>query len=228
MRQFVNTNLVRRNDYFGRGLIIFGLILVLGGFLYSFEEPDAFVELSAVLVVGIVLSQAGLMLFSRWGSKPRDFEILGSELRGFSDHHLLIHFALNAKHIFLCPGGVFNLIPIRHDGDVRAEDRDLIIKTLPQGLLKRSRTLRLASIQSAARKEAERLARSVANVVESDAPVNVTSIFVFLASEVTIRDDIENPRVVHLKQLKAELRKSCKAKGKFTTDQIDKIVDHIS
>lgn len=228
MRQFVNTSLVRRNDYFGRGLIISGLVLVLGGFLYSFKEPDAFVELSAVLVVGIVLSQAGLMLFSRWGSKPRDFEILGSELRGFSDHHLLIHFALNAKHIFLCPGGVFTLVPVRHEGDVREQDGDLIIKTRPQGLFKRSRTLRIKSIQSAARKEAERLAQSVAKVVESDAPVAVASIFVFLASDVTISDGIENHQIVHLKQLKGELRKSCKAKGRFTTNQIDKIVDHIS
>ena len=228
MRQFVNTSLVRRNDYLGRGLIILGLLLFLGGFLYSFKEPDAFVGLSVVLIVGIMLSQSGLMIFSRWGSKPRDFEIFGSELRGFSDHHLLIHFALKAKHIFLCPGGVFNLIPIRHEGDVRAQDGDLIIKTRPQGVFKRSRTLRIKSVQSAARREANRLARSVARVIESDDPITVASICVFLASEVTILDNNENLRVVHLKQLKSELRKSCKTKGRFATDQIDKIVDHIS
>jgi hypothetical protein len=228
MRQFVNTTLVKRNDYFGRGLIFIGLTFVVGGFLYSFEDPDAFVELSIVLVAGVVLSQAGLMIYSRWGNKPRDYEVFGSELRGFSDHHLLIHYALDANHAFVCPGGIYNFIPVRDPGEVTIQDGSPVITTPPEGLFKRSKRIKLSRRASAGYKEAARHSKKVGQVLEVQDPITVQPIMVFLADNVTLADDIDHPLAVHIKQLKGVLKKLCKSDRALTHEQIDSLVEHIT
>lgn len=227
MRQFVNTALVKRNDYFGRGMIILGLSFVIGGFLYSFEDPDAFVVLSVVLVAGVILSQVGLMIYSRWGSKPRDYEILGSVLKGFSDHHILVHYTLNARHTFVCSGGISNLIPIRDPGEVSSQNGAPMITSPPEGLLKRSKRIKLSRQAAAARKESDRLSTRIGQVLDLDQKVNVEPILVFLADDVTIVGDFEAPRAVHLKQLKGVLKNMCKSRRVFTDEQIDSLVDYI-
>jgi hypothetical protein len=228
MRQFVNTTLVKRNDYFGRGLIFLGLTFVVGGFLYSFEDPDAIVELSIVLVAGVILSQAGLMIYSRWGNKPRDYELFGSELKGFSDHHLLVHYALDGKHTFICPGGIFNLIPVRDSGEVTLQDGTPLITTPQEGLFKRSKRIKLSRRISAGDKEATRLAKKVGQVLESADALPVKPILVFLGEGVTLVDDIDNPIAVHLKQLKGELKKLCKSDRILTDEQIEKLIEYIT
>lgn len=228
MRQFVNTSLVKRNDYFGRGLIFLGLTFVIGGFLYSFEDPDAFLELSIVLVAGVILSQAGLMIYSRWGNRPRDYEVLGSELRGFSDHHLLVHYALDARHAFICPSGIYTLSPVRDPGEVTMREGSPVITTPPAGLLKRSKRINLSRQVSAAHKEAERISAKILSILDATEPVPVQPILVFLADDVTLADDVERPLAVHLKQLKGELKKQCKTGRALSDDQIESLVEHIT
>jgi hypothetical protein len=228
MRQFVNTTLVKRNDYFGRGLIFLGLIFVIGGFLYSFVDPDAFFELSIVLVIGVIMSQAGLMIYSRWGNKPRDYEVLGLELRGFSDHDLLVHYALDAKHVFVCTGGLFNLIPVREPGVVTLHNDAPMITTPPEGLFRRSKRIKLNRRSSAGYKEAKRLTSKVEQVLEAHDPIPADPIMVFLAEDVTLADEFVNPKAVHLKQLKGLLKKMCKAERVLTEAQIDSLVEHIT
>ena len=168
------------------------------------------------------------MIYSRWGNKPRDYEILGSELRGFSDHHLLIHYALGAHHAFVCPGGIFNLVPVRDQGEVALQAGDPVITTPSEGLLKRSKRIDLSRRASAGHKEAAKISQKVGQVLDDSGPIEVRPILVFLADDITLVDNLERPLGVHLKQLKGELKKLCKAGRVLTNEQIDILVETIT
>lgn len=228
MRQFVNTSLVKRNDFFGRGLIIFGLVLVIGSFFYSFENQDAILELGVVVVAGFIFSQVGLRVFAKWGDKPRNFEVLGAELRGFSDHHLLIHYALSAEHAFVCTGGVFPLIPIRNEGEVSAEDGILRISTPARNFFQRGRNLSLKRLQSKAAREAARVSSKLSTLLSIEGQLMVEPIFVFLHDNVRLAENIDDPVAVHVKQLKGLLKRLCKSDRILTLEQIDQIIETIT
>ena len=205
MQQYINSAKVKRNARIAR-ILSFGGLAVMGlGLLISFRPPYRTELVLGLFLVGIVASQIGLPMRNRWDRRPRVDEILDGALKGLDRRFAIFHYSLGARHILVCPGGVFAVIPRVENGLISYSDGSWTRTTNKAGLLRRAGTRRLRGIESEIASEVDR-AGSRLNL-----PFAVRPFIVFLhaGAEMDIRESPE--LATHLKKLKSSLRKLPKA-----------------
>ena len=205
MRQYIDSAKVKRNARLARVLSFGGLAVMGLGLLISFRPQYRIDLVLGLFLVGILASQVGLPMRNRWDRRPRIDEILDGALKGLDQRFAIFHYSLGARHVLICPGGVFAVIPRVEDGVIKYSDGSWIRTTTKSGLFRRAGTRRIRGIEREVAAEVDR-ASSQLNL-----PFAVRPLIVFLhaGAEMEVR---ESPEVAtHLKKLKSAVRKLPKA-----------------
>ena len=91
----------------GQYLSLIGMAALLGGLVIAFVNPEQyFVYELAALMVGWLLSQAGVYLSHRYMRSPRMDEVLDKEVRRVAKNGRMYHYLLPAPHVLLTPQGI--------------------------------------------------------------------------------------------------------------------------
>jgi hypothetical protein len=220
MRQHINSAKVKRNARLSRILSFGGLGIMGLGLLISFRPPYRIDLVLGLFLVGILASQIGLPMRNRWDRRPRIDEILDGALKGLDQRFAIFHYSLGARHVLICPGGVFAVIPRVEDGVINYSDGSWTRTTNKGGLFRRGGTRRIRGIDQEAASEVDRAASSL------NLPFAVRPFIVFLhaGAEMEVRESPE--LATHLKKLKSAVRKLPKAQS-LSERQVERLAaDH--
>lgn len=216
MQQYVDSAKVKRNSRISRILSFGGLGIMGLGLLISFRPPYRVDLVLGLFIVGILASQIGLPMRNRWDRQPRIDEVIDSALKGLDQRFAIFHYALGARHVLICPGGVFALIPRLEDGDIEYIDDSWLRTTRRGGLLRRGGTRGIRGIDRESGAEVERATKRL------NLPFAIRPYVVFVHSNAEMK--VRDAPVLHshLKKLKSDIRKLPKAES-LTERQIDQL-----
>ena len=217
MQQYINSAKVKRNARIAR-ILSFGGLAVMGlGLLISFRPPYRVDLVLGLFLVGILASQIGLPMRNRWDRRPRIDEILDGALKGLDQRFAIFHYSLGARHVLVCPGGVFAVIPRVENGLISYSDGSWTRTTNKAGLLRRAGTRRIRGIDGEIASEVDRPSSRL------NLPFAVRPFLLFLPAAPEL-DTRESPELAtHLKKLKSSLRKLPKAQT-LSEQQIKQLV----
>lgn len=116
-----NEKLVKRNARIAQISMLAGLIVLIGGMIISFRNPEQFSLSLLALVIGFALSQVGIYFGNRWGRRPRPDEVLNQALKGLDGRYSLYHYLTPTAHLLVGPAGVWVLFPRNQRGTITYE-----------------------------------------------------------------------------------------------------------
>lgn len=129
MRVETNEDLVNRNKKIATYLFIFSLIVLVLGFFaangdaFGVELLDAslyVVIMPILLLVGLVCTVISVRMTNLWIRQPRPEEAIQAGLKGMSNKSVLYNYLhLPARHVLICPQGVFAMITRFQDGRIQ-------------------------------------------------------------------------------------------------------------
>ncbi len=118
MKVITNERLIKRNARIGQIATFAGLLVLVGGMVITFRNPN-FAALSWVaLLAGFALSQIGLYFGNRWGRHPRPDELLDQGLKGLNDQYSIYHYVTPASHLLVGPSGLWVIMPYHQAGRI--------------------------------------------------------------------------------------------------------------
>ena len=118
MKVITNDKLIKRNGRLGQLATIAGLLILVGGMVVSFLNPNYAGFAWIALFVGFALSQIGLYFGNRWGRHPRPDERLNEGLKGLNEQFSLYHYMTPAAHLIVGPSGLWVLMPYYQQGKI--------------------------------------------------------------------------------------------------------------
>lgn len=117
-----NEKLIARNTQIGRYASGAGLVVLLGGLVFSFlqRENDALYWVPLVtLLIGFLLSNVGIYYANRFVRSPRAHESIANALKGLSnDEYDLYNYYFPAPHVLLAPSGIYTFVTRFQSGEV--------------------------------------------------------------------------------------------------------------
>ncbi len=214
MKIYRNEKLIQRNSRLGSIVTLASLAILGSGLYISFVKPELFNYAVMALLVGFILSQAGIYLTNRWGRKPRIDEILDQALKGLDAKYSLYHYLLPAAHVLIGPAGIWVLNLKHQRGTIRYYKNRWrqkggglfysYLKIFAQEGIGRP-DLELASDVNALEKH---LAKQLPGL---DLPPIQAALVFFNPDVVLQADEAPNP-TLYIRQLKEFIRKQAKAK----------------
>lgn len=205
MQQYIDSAKVKRNARLARILSFGGLGIMGLGLLISFRPSYRIDLVLGLFLIGILGSQIGLPMRNRWDRRPRVDEVLDGALKGLDQRFAIFHYLLGARHVLICPGGVFALIPRVEEGKIEYKDDQWTATTSKGGLLRRAGTRSIRGIERETAAEVDR-ASSHLNL-----PFSVRPYIVFLHTKAEMNAREAPNLSSHLKKLKSSIRRLPKA-----------------
>ena len=124
MRIVTNKKLARRNRkitnymFFGTfGALILGFF-VINASLFTGDTPDTFtlIAQSAILPIAFILTIFSVRMTNLWARVPRPEKAIEDGLKGLSNKSVLYnYYHFPARHVLICPQGVFAITTRWHD-----------------------------------------------------------------------------------------------------------------
>jgi len=224
MKVITNDKLIKRNGRLGQLATIAGLLILVGGMVVSFLNPNYAGFAWIALFVGFALSQIGLYFGNRWGRHPRPDERLNEGLKGLNEQFSLYHYMTPAAHLIVGPSGLWVLMPYYQQGKIIFEKGRW--KQKGGGFMQRY--LRVFAQEGIGRPDVEAPAEASAvnRYIHKKLPdlqvpeANVALVFTSEKAELEV-DGAPIP-TVPLKKLKEVIRKSAKEQP-LSTDLIREI-----
>jgi hypothetical protein len=131
MRIVTNKKLARRNRqltsylFFGTfGALILGFIFINSA-LVTGEEPSNLIILAqaAILPVAFILTIISVRMTNLWAREPRPENAIAEGLKGLSNKSVLYnYYHFPARHVLICPQGVFAIVTRWHDQKFLVKD----------------------------------------------------------------------------------------------------------
>jgi hypothetical protein len=121
LKNIVDDKKVKRGERIGKIATLAGLGILVGGMVLSLLIQDLSVIWLAFgcLLAGLVVSSIGTMNMNRWVRQPRADQALAQGLKGFDNRYRLYNYVLPAPHVLLSPVGLFVVVALGHDGNIR-------------------------------------------------------------------------------------------------------------
>ncbi|MCL5264110.1 MAG: NERD domain-containing protein [Chloroflexi bacterium] len=122
MQVVTNEQFVTNRARIGKIGTLVGLLALLAGFFTSLN-----IELIALsyglLILGLLGFNIGRYNTIRFGSRPRQHEILANSLKGLDQKYILLNYVkgVPASHLLLSPLGIFLIETRVHDGEINCE-----------------------------------------------------------------------------------------------------------
>ncbi len=118
MKVITNERLIKRNARIGQVATVSGLLVLVGGMVISFRNPNYASLAWVALLAGFALSQIGLYFGNRWGRHPRPDERLDEALKALNNQYSIYHYVTPAAHLLVGPSGLWVLIPYHQTGKI--------------------------------------------------------------------------------------------------------------
>ncbi|MDK1044364.1 MAG: hypothetical protein QGM45_01615 [Anaerolineales bacterium] len=205
MRQYIDSAKVKRNARIARILSFGGLASMGLGLVISFQNPNDTRPVLGLFLVGILTSQIGQPMRNRWDRRPRIDELLDGALKGLDQRFAIFHYSLGARHLLICPGGVFALIPRGEAGKIEYNNGNWTRTTSRGSLIRRAGTRSIRGIEREADAEVDRANSRL------DLTFSVRPMFVFIHSNAEMNVHQAPAIASHLKKLKSSIRRLPKA-----------------
>lgn len=212
MRLVTNDPLIQRNASIGKYATIGGLGILVVGLIINFytqNNPSLVVIPYISLLLGFILSNAGMYFSNRYGREPRSDVALSNALKGMDDKYQMYNFYLPGSHFLVSPNGLYSLTPKFQSGVVQWDGKRWKHKNA-NFLLTFFGQEGLANPNSEAAADANAIAKYLAKHVEGNVPP-VQPLIVFYNDNVQIEADSPPIPAVHVKQLKDFMRRVPKA-----------------
>jgi len=226
MRIIKNEKLIVRNGKIGQWLSLAALAVLGIGMYISFAKPEYFTYSIICLVVGFIMTQAGMYMGSRWGKSPRPDEKLDAGLKGLHSEFNMYHYSSPVSHLLVGPSGVWVLLPYHQRGKVSFEKNRWKMKGggFLQGYMRIFGQENLGRPELDAENEVRTLQKFFAkNMDESDMP-EIKPILVFTTDEVELDVGDSPIAAMKMKQLKEFLRQGGKNRA-LSSEQIQMLTD---
>ena len=173
MRQYINQRKVKLYNYLSKVMIIIGLLLLIISLVLSFTRPETMNQLLITVIVGTLISQAGLALFNNWGKQPRIDQIFDGALKGLDNRYALFHYKLGASHALICPAGFYALIPRQDEGEITYSEGKWWEQVRKRSLFRRSGRKRLNRIEDHAKAQARVMQQSIQKALPEITDISV-------------------------------------------------------
>ncbi len=193
MRTVTNKKLARRNRqittylFFGTfGALILGFIFINSSFITG-ETPDNLVILAqaAILPIAFVLTIVSVRMTNLWARVPRPEDAIEEGLKGLSNKSVLYnYYHFPARHVLICPQGVYAIITRWHDQKFAVRDGKFVSRR--HVISRFFSALRFDGVGKPFR-EAEYARGHIADILDDIAPdVEVKPLIVFVDSKAEI------------------------------------------
>ena len=123
MRNQTNTALVKRNKQIAQYLFLFSFAVLIAAFIFNFNfNPQTASSLELILPLlalplGLIATLASVRMTNLWVREPRPENALRDGLKGLSNKSVLFnYYHLPARHVLICPQGVFAITTRYQDG----------------------------------------------------------------------------------------------------------------
>jgi hypothetical protein len=223
MRHYINQALIRRNNLIGKILVWGGLAIVIGSVLISLQSPAVLNPYVLGGFLGVIATQIGTLLTNRWGRSPRLDEVIGNALKGMDERFVLFSYILRVDHALISPAGTFVLIPRPEDGAIGYQDGNWFQDRPKRGLLRRGGRRAITGFERQARTDSAKLERKLAKHLSDESIPDVQPVFVFFHPDANLQVTDSPFPAVHVKKLKAWLRKLPKG-ASLPSDQVDTLI----
>ena len=213
MRQYLNQRKVNLYNKLSKAMIILGIIPLISSLVLSYTNPETKSQLLIVVIVGTLVSQAGLALHNKWGKQTRIDQIFDGSLKGLDNRYAIFHYKLGTSHALICPAGVYALIPRQDDGYITYSEGKWWEQIRKRGLFRRSGRKRLNRIEAHAKAQARLLQQSIQKAIPERTDISVRPILVFVSKDALVKVDQAPVLTVHIKKLKSVVRRLPKVKS---------------
>jgi hypothetical protein len=204
MQRYANDRAINLKAKLGKILTYGGFGIVIIIFILSLQEGMLTNTLLIVTLIGMILSQYGIFLDNRWGKRPRIDEVFDQALKGLDSKYSIFHYELGANHVLIGPGGIFALVPVVFDGEISFDGIKWWRTRIRRG---KEQKRALKNLTADAEIELRSLTKSLRKkLIDQEIP-EIKPILVFLHSGATVNADNAPIPAVHLKKLKAAIRK---------------------
>lgn len=204
MRIETNQKLIKRNTQFAQYLFFFSMGVLVIGFLVTNQQllgvdptSDAAVALSLlvpsiILPIGLVTTLVSVRMTNLWIRRPRPEVVLEEGLKGLGNKSVLYnYYHFPARHVLICPQGVFAIITRYQDGQHSVNGSTW--RTQRSALSRFFSIFRLDGLGDPNR-DAQQAARHVQSKLQAITPeVEVQPIILFVDSRVQL--EINDPIV---------------------------------
>lgn len=224
MRQYHNERLIKRNAALSKMLLYAGLGLLIVAFILSITQRENIVQPIVLALVGMLLSQVGMPIYNQWGRTPRMDEILDAAFKGLDNRYALFHYVLGTRHALVTPAGVYALLPRAEAGEITYSEGKWWKEEQRSGLLRRSGKRAIRNIDREAAREIGNLNSALGKVFPQNKDIDISVILIFLNVNADVKIDAAPWTAVHIKKVKAEVRKLQKQRS-LDASEIDRVID---
>jgi len=135
MRIATNEQIVESNKKTATRLFFFSLLILLAGFLLANGSAFGLIDpelidgavylfgMPLILLVGFITTMISVRMTNIWVRVPRPEDAIEEGLKGISNKSALYHyFHLPARHVLICPQGIFAIVTRFQDGKIVAKN----------------------------------------------------------------------------------------------------------
>src|SRR5688572_17440557 len=178
MRIVANKRLMDRNRQITTNLFLVTFVVLIGGFFFvnislftgerAPDDPLLLLAQALVLPVAFIFTLFSIRMTNLWARRPYPEDVIGDNIKGLSNKSVLYHyFHIPARHVLICPQGVFTITTRWHNGKFDAKEDHWRSKA---GMMSRLfSTMRMDGIGNPSL-DAERHAAHVQKIVDKVAP----------------------------------------------------------
>lgn len=201
MRIETNIKLVKRNKQIAQYLFFFSFGVLVVGFIVTNQRPADITSSTAnlslllsslVLPIGLVSTLVSVRMTNLWVRQPRPENVIREGLKGLSNKSVLYnYFHMPARHVLICPQGVFAIITRFQDGNYSVQGNQW--QTFGGALNSLLRFIRRDSIGNPTRDASEAAIYVKGLFQKASVEVEVQPLIVFTDPRVQL--NIENPSI---------------------------------
>ncbi len=226
MKVLTNHELIASRQRLGRYAAFSGLLVLMAGLFISFRWQNLqMVAVSyAALIVGMLLSSIGIYLADKWVQEPRADQALAQALKGFDDRYHLYNHVLPVEHVLVSPFGV-TVFTIKRQAD-RVIYRNGKWQH-QQNILKRLQSLSREKLGDPIRQIEEEVQKMKGFLQQhlGDVDIPVDGAVVFVNPKVELDLEGAPAEVLHVKKLKAYLRRKNKQERRLPEETYRQLVE---
>ena len=224
MKIIKNEKLIKRNATIGQVTSLSSLLILGIGMYISFKEPELFSISVGALLVGFILSQVGIYFGNRWGRSPRPDELLDQGLKGMPSTYTIYHYASPVPNLLVGPAGIWLLLPFHQHGEITHDGKKWKTKGggFTQSYMRVFGQENMSRPDLDAGAQKDKLIKTLKKQMPEEDIPNINAAIIFTSKAAEVKADNAPVPTMHLKQLKAFIRKEVK-NALITKAQIDAV-----
>jgi hypothetical protein len=224
VRKISNPGLIKRNRQIGNIGQLGGMGLLVAALAVSWLLPTRFDLMYIGMIVGFVLVSVGSAFTNRWGRTPPPDQAVDDVLKGLDDHYTVVHFRLGADHALFTPDGIVAVLAKYERGQISYDGKKWR-QTGVSGFLKFFGTEALGNPAADARYEAEKLARRLRKILDTDDLPEVQPIAVFVNDKTRVEAEASPIPALHASKVKEFIRRMPKGRA-LRPDQLQQVIEY--